>query len=225
MKIILFDIDKTLIHTKSGRHGMNQAFEEVFGISDGFEGIIMAGKPDPSILLEALRKNNLQYDDNKIKLYKKCYFEFLAENIKHDLHEKAVLPGVRKLLDQLYKNKHVKIGLLTGNWKTGAYIKLTYFNLNHYFDFGAFGDDSINRDELLPFALKRCNSSKKHTAQDAIVIGDTPIDIRCAKVHCAKVIAVSTGRYSVDELSQEGADLVLKDLTDTSQIISWIFKK
>jgi phosphoglycolate phosphatase len=224
MKVILFDIDNTLINTRSGSNGMEMAFREVFGISDGFKGIVMAGKPDPSILLEALIKHNLQNDDNKINVYKKRYFQFLAENIRHDVAGEKVLPGVRKLLDELDKNKNIKIGLLTGNWKKGAYIKLKYFGLDNYFKFGAFGDDSANRDELLPFALKRCNSSGKLTAKDTVIVGDTPKDIRCAKVHCAKVIAVATGRYSVDELSKEGADLVLKDLTDVGQIISWIEK-
>lgn len=113
---------------------------------------------------------------------------------------------------------------MTGNWKTSAYTKLSHFGLDHYFDFGAFCDDSILRDDLLPYALQRCNSCNELTPKDIVIIGYTPSDIHCAQIQGSKAIGISTGRYSIEELAQKGADLVLKDLTNTHQIISWIFK-
>lgn len=221
MKVILFDIDGTLIHDGgAGKLAMIKAFQEIFGICHHFD--TMAGKTDPGILKQAIQSHNIKEETNKIKHFKEYYLELLAKNIKKDLLGKKIYPGVRELLDQLNKYKNVKLGLLTGNLKTSAYIKLAYFDLEHYFNFGAFGDDSILRDDLLPYALKRCNDRTKLNSQDVVVIGDTPNDIRCARINGSKSIGVATGRYSTEELIQKGADFVLKDLTNTRHIISWV---
>lgn len=226
MKVILFDIDGTMIHAGgAGKQGMIQAFDEVFGIYSNFDGITMSGNTDPYILQQAIQNHKLKCEADEIERFKNRYFELLTENIKQDNPEKGVYPGVRKLLDQLHKHKNVKLGLLTGNWKKGAYTKLAYFGLDHYFNFGAFGDDSICRDDLLPYALERCNGCNQLTSKDVVVIGDTPSDIKCAKVQGSKAIGVATGRYSVEDLTKKGADLVLKDLTNTRQIIYWILNK
>ncbi len=224
MKVILFDIDGTLLYDGgAGKTAMIQAFQEIFGVYYSFS--TMAGKTDPAILLEGIEGHNIKEEAHKKEYFKKYYFKLLAKNIKQDLPEKRIFPGVVELLNQLNKFKDIRIGLLTGNWKKSAYVKLTYFGLERYFGFGAFGDDSIFRNDLLPLALKRCDKCGELTARDAIIIGDTPSDIKCALAHGSRSIGVATGRYPAQELIQNGADLVLKDLTEAGRIISFILSK
>jgi phosphoglycolate phosphatase-like HAD superfamily hydrolase len=223
MKIILFDIDRTLVHVPKVRNIMSMAFKKVFCIKDAFKDISISGKTDTFSLKEALEIYGIENNTDKLKKYKKYLIIFLRKLFENDSSENIVLPGVKELLESLHIRKDARLGLLTGNWKKSAYIKLDHFGLSKYFKFGAFADDAMLRDDLLPFALKRCGAKTSIDLKNVIIIGDTPLDIRCAKVHGAKALGVATGRYSKKDLLKEGADLVLEDLSETENIISWIF--
>ena len=132
-----------------------------------------------------------------------------------------IIPGVRRLLDELKQKENVHTALLTGNWEYSGRIKLSHFGLSDYFDLGAFADDSVVRNELLPFALKRF--AKKYglrlLSNDVFVIGDTYADIDCAHAHQANAVAVATGPFSVQELYDHQADFVFEDLSNTKEVI------
>ena len=97
--------------------------------------------------------------------------------------------------------------------------------LNHFFPVGAFGDDSEDRNLLLPFAVKRLLESQSISLnfEDCVVIGDTPSDVLCAQIHGASSVAVATGTHSLEQLRKTTANLVLSDLSDTEQIVEWIY--
>jgi len=224
MIIILFDIDGTLLHIGgAGKMAMIQAFKDIYGVSYNFDGIVMAGKTDEEILKEAIHKVGFIGKNNQIEMFKKRYFQLLMRNIRRKFPGEKIYPGVKPLLDKLIKYKNVKLGIITGNWKISAFIKLKHFDLDRYFEFGAFADDAVSREDLLPFALKRCNIVKTINVKDVILIGDTPRDVNCAKTHGTISIGVATGSYTTEDLVAKGADLVIRDLNDTSSIISWIF--
>uniref|UniRef100_A0A7C4ENM6 phosphoglycolate phosphatase n=1 Tax=Thermodesulfovibrio aggregans TaxID=86166 RepID=A0A7C4ENM6_9BACT len=222
MKIVLFDIDGTLISTGgAGTRSLNIAFEEVLGIKEAFKNFEMAGKTDVQIIKEGLFIHGI-----------KPTFTLLQELIKHYLknldrqmnnNAKHLKPGVPSFLDIIQKLKY-PTGLLTGNLENGARIKLEPFGLNSYFRFGAFGSDHEDRRYLLPVALARFSRISKYRVpfQQCIVVGDTPRDIACAKPYGAKVIAVATGPYSFEELSKTDADLVVQNLSETDKILNFI---
>ncbi|MBM3710626.1 MAG: hypothetical protein FJW61_09430, partial [Actinobacteria bacterium] len=205
------------------REAMNQAFNKAYGIFNVYRDLSISGKTDSQMLGEALNRYEIKSTLSQIRKYKNSLFAITRKMIKSKYTKKFILPGVRKLLYVLSKRKDVRVGLLTGNWKKGAYIKLGYYGLSKYFRFGAFGDDAILRDDLVAFAIKRSNLNSGINIKDVVIIGDTPMDIRCAKNNGATSVAVATGRFKVEELYREGADLVLENLADTNQIIGWIF--
>lgn len=217
MKVILFDIDGTMVHTGgAGRRAMEQSFKETFGVVNGLDNIQLGGRTDPQILEEALSNHGLVADNDAKTDFKERYFRILLFQIKENPNKQKVYPGIKGLLEKLSGNDSVRVGLLTGNWKLGATTKLRHFGLDGFFEFGAFADDDIDRNKLLPFALKRC--SPNGSPHQAVVIGDTPKDIMCAKVHGAKALAVATGSYSYVQLKEQDADWTFEDLSDINKV-------
>jgi phosphoglycolate phosphatase len=90
------------------------------------------------------------------------------------------------------------LGLLTGNVRRGAVIKLSRHGIYEHFIDGGFGSDHHDRNQLGPVALQRMQNATgtRYDNADVIVIGDTPKDIRCAEAFGAKCLAVATGQYS-----------------------------
>lgn len=213
-KLVLFDIDGTLITAGgAGTRSMNLAFEELFGIRGAFSGITMAGKTDIQIIREGLRTHGLTYNDGNLEKMTKMYIRFLRREIYNPFRK--VKPGIRESL-KILQDLNIPVGLLTGNLKDGAEIKLGACGIYEYFLDGAFGSDNEDRDKLLPIAVAKFSGrGHKFIEQNCIVIGDTPLDVRCAKIHGAFCIAVATGPYSKVALMDTDADIVLDSLEET----------
>ncbi|MBI5408383.1 MAG: haloacid dehalogenase-like hydrolase [Nitrospirae bacterium] len=220
--LILFDIDGTLITAGgAGTRSLNLAFHALFKIEDAFKDITMAGKTDIQIIKEGLDTHGFSMDGNVDKMTE-MYLQFLQEKINNPW--KMMKPGIVDLLD-LLKDHGMPLGLLTGNLKEGARIKLAPFRLNEYFLDGAFGSDDEDRDNLLPIAVEKfARRGYAFSLRQCIVIGDTPRDVRCAKIHGAYCVAVATGPYPKDELLKTDADIVFDSLQDAAACMEFIKK-
>ena len=220
-KLVLFDIDGTLISAGgAGTRSLNLAFQSLFSITDAFMNISMAGKTDPQIISEGLRLNDLPHRDGNVDRMIEMYLKFLHREINNP--DRHLMPGIKEALDLLCK-KEMPLGLLTGNLKRGAEIKLGPFGIYDYFLDGAFGSDDDDRDKLLPIALEKFRQKGwRFSPKDCIVVGDTPRDVQCAKIHGAYCIAVATGPYSKEDLLQTDADIVLDSLQETETYMNFI---
>ena len=206
---------------------MGLAFEELFSIPDAFRGIPMAGRTDAWILGAAAASHGIPRDSPGLALFPEVYIRHLEMEILNKGPRYGVMPGIPALLDALADRDDAYLALLTGNYEAGARLKLEHFDLWRYFPCGAFGDGAADRNGLVPKALARvaaCGGSL-FAPSDAIVIGDTPLDVACAKAGGARSIAVATGNHSVDELRGTGADVVFEDLSDTQAVLAEIWRK
>jgi phosphoglycolate phosphatase-like HAD superfamily hydrolase len=220
MQILLFDIDGTLLNSGgAGQAAMEAAMRVEFGTSRPVDGLCTAGRTDRAIALDLFRYHEVDIDDNALSRF---YAAYLSQLPLH-LAERGglVLPGVTALLEALSERDDVTLGLLTGNYREGARLKLGHFGLHHHFEFGGYGDRHLDRDDVAREALaevhQRFNGSFD---RDRLwVIGDTPADIRCARAIGAKVTAVATGQYSLEELRQNTPDTVFENFADTAPFL------
>lgn len=222
MYLLLFDIDGTLIDSgEAGSRSLNLSFRELFSIVHAFHGISMAGKTDTEIMKEGMLKHGIPVDNN-LDIVIHTYLKHLRKEI--DNERRHVKPSAYELLEKLSIIGDIQLGLLTGNIEPGARIKLEPFGLNKYFPTGSFGSDDEDRNKLLPIALKRFEDrcQRKIEADECIIIGDTPRDVRCAKIYGAKSVGVATGPYSIDELIEAGADYVMKDLSLFENLLQFL---
>src|SRR5262245_5531128 len=200
---------------------MTRAFEDLFGIRDAFAGIPFAGRTDARILADAAAAERIPRDSPDLQRFPDVYLQHLAKELDQPGPRKGVMPGIRALLDQLEAREDVFLALLTGNYEAAAQLKLEYFDLWRYFPCGAYGDGATDRNMLLPKAVARVAAcgGPSIDPQEAIVIGDTPLDVACAASVGARCIAVATGNHTVEELEAAGAEVALRDLANTDLVI------
>lgn len=223
--LVLFDIDGTLIHTaRAGLRGMNAAFSDLHQQPDALARVPFAGRTDRSIVLDAFRGFDVEPTGADMIALRDAYLSHLPGELRRAVPEwSGVLPGVTELLDALEATTH-GVGLLTGNFVGGAEIKLGHFDLWRRFRFGAFGDEHLDRRDLVPVALASARHAGLTLAPSlhVVVIGDTPLDVACAHAHGAMAVAVTTGPFDRAQLSSAGADLVVESLGELVTLDGWL---
>jgi len=220
--LLLFDIDGTLLLSGgAGLRALNQTFEEHFGVPDAFAGIPVAGRTDPGLLSDAAERAGRTLHASELDRFRERYCELLEREIELPGPRKGLMPGVDGLIRRLHESTDTSLALLTGNFARAAQIKLEHFRLWQFFVCGAFGDDAPKRDDLVPVAMARASAARiaPRSAADVVVIGDTPLDVQCAKAGGARSIAVATGSYDQSTLEAHGAGAVLPDLSDVDAFL------
>ncbi len=203
-RLLLFDIDGTLIDSNgAGGAAILDAAEEHFGIQrDALPALQLAGSTDPAIAMDVFQHVSREHPPQEVTAFLNLYLAHLQRRLQAADFSGFTLPGVIDLLQCLRKESAAHLGLLTGNVRRGAVIKLTRHGINEHFIDGGFGSDHHDRNKLGPVALDRMQQATgaRYDITDVIVIGDTPKDIRCAEAFGAKCLAVATGQYSSAEL-------------------------
>ena len=215
-RLVLFDVDGTLILTGgAGVRAFGRTFDTVLGVRGAFDGVPVQGRTDRLILNDAIeRAGRSPLATDQFDRFCQTYYDYLREEIHKPGPGKGVMPGVRELLGVLSKRDDVLVGLLTGNLSVAARIKLEYFDLWRYFAFGAYAEDALERNDLVTVALERARPwAPTITAQDTLIVGDTPLDVECATSAGATAVAVATGGFDADALRGTGAHVVFDDLS------------
>ena len=218
IRLVLFDIDGTLIQTSgAGEKAFARVFSNLFGISDGTERLKFAGRTDPAIVREFFLHNAIEPSRENFEQFFEAYV-FMLDHLLQQLPG-GVHRGVWTWLHDLRTlSQPPVIGLLTGNIRLAAEIKLRKFNLWEQFDTGGFADDSMERNEIAAVAKLRGEAflQRRLNGSEVLVIGDTPLDIACARHIGAKVIAVGTGMYLPRDLLPLGPDWAVDNLEQLS---------
>ena len=228
MKIVLFDIDGTLIKAGgAGLRGLNKAIKEMCGVDNICDKFSLQGSTDKENFATAFKHacgkkpTAKQFRELELK-----YIGFLPAEVKRSIKSKnySKLNGVEKLLVLLSKRKDVMVGLGTGNLKEGAFIKLEPSGFRKYFAFGGYGCDSHIRSEVLKKAVERAGKIVKTEIRpaDVYVIGDTHLDVAAAKDAGYHSAAVMDGFGDQKLLERSGSELIVKNFTDLYPWLIWL---
>jgi phosphoglycolate phosphatase len=225
MKLVLFDIDGTLLSCGSQTRGLfAQALMEVFGTCGEADRFDFTGRTDPGIVLDLITGAGVPEAEVREKLprMRELYTGRLEAAL--DREGMRLLPGVVEILERLEAREDVTLALLTGNWKPGARTKLSRFDLNRFFPFGAFGCDGVDRSELPPVALERAELAvgRRFRPEETLIVGDSVHDISCAHAHGIPCLAVLTGRTRAETLRGAGADWIVEDLRQAAAAVPWL---
>lgn len=202
IRLVLFDIDGTLIRTGgAGVQAFERTFATEFNIPQATREVSFAGRTDPSLVRECFLKHGIPPTRANFQRFFDCYVFWLDDFLRK--LNGAECPGVREFIEEVKLCPDPPIlGLLTGNIRLGAELKLRRYDLWDDFRSGAFGDDNEDRDRLAAIAQQRANEllGARLSGAEILVVGDTPLDIRCANAIGARMLAVSTGGYTCDQL-------------------------
>ena len=217
-KLVLFNIDGTLVETSKGHvESYSYAFKTVLGIDASLKMIQYHGKTDRQNLREVLLACGVSEDviDANMEdcVQAMCgYFESVK-----DTTEVNLLPGVVDTLDALEAAGEL-LGLVTGNLEKIARMKLAAVDLNRHFKFGGFGSDSVERPPLVEIARRRAEAFGFTEGDQTYLLGDTPSDMIAARRGGAKAIGVATGSYSAEQLEESGAAVVISGFNDETAV-------
>jgi len=223
MRLILFDIDGTLIHiTRGGRAVLAAALTELFGTAGPIESYSMAGKNDALIIRDLLGAAGIPPAEIAARLddiYEEMGWRAPAIFRRHEMRP---CPGVPALLAALQERSDVLLGLLTGNNRVTAPLKLQAAGIDpDIFSLAAYGCDQADRNRLPAIAMERARALIGEPIQptDTVVVGDTPADIICGRSAGALSVAVATGLHSRETLAGFHPDVLLDSLLDTDAVL------
>lgn len=223
--LLLFDIDGTLLRgaTDAHRDALHAALLEVHGVQSAAElrpAVGPAGRTDGEIarMLLLLAGVSAKRIDERAEEVREVTCREYARRCPPDLSG-TVIAGVSDLLSSL-DALGARLALLTGNYEPIARLKLARAGIGKHFPAGqgAFGSDAEDRAELPAIARRRAGSGgKPYPRAQTTVIGDTPLDIACARADGVRCVAVATGPFGVDGL--QDADSVAADARELGELL------
>ena len=220
MPVILFDIDGTLIRSGgAGKFAMEAAMKNAFGLTKVRDNVPYSGRTDQAIGGDLLRENGIDVTDATMKALRAAYLDALPRSLVEQGGN--VCLGIPEILRELAPRPDVLLGLITGNVREGASIKLTHFALWDTFALGGYGDIHTDRNDVARDALRQVHEhlGRRVPLEEVWVIGDTPLDVQCARAIGARAVAVATGWHAIEELHATDADHVMADFADPAELL------
>jgi len=210
-RYIFCDIDGTLLYAKgSGRIAFANAFLDAYGVSVDMSHINFAGATDIRVVQQLLREKGIQEDPAKTRHFFERLPGYLDQGMA--MQPPTVFPGVESFLERV--SKHWSLGLVTGNIRACAYLKLKHGGIDRFFgDVGGFGDDNGDRNRMASIALERAGNPVK-----AYLLGDTPSDIEAARTNGMVSVAVCNGQFDRATLEAEHPDLIVDSFEDAEHL-------
>jgi phosphoglycolate phosphatase len=206
-RIALWDMDGTLVRT-TAKVGAN-VYVDAVALAGGKELIgpvgLQHGNTDGQVIWSLLAENDLPEDLHEVAT---AHLERLSSERDTRPEAREATPGITEALHAVAGAGWVN-GLLTGNSATRARYKMEGTGIDpDLFDWDRsyFGSHARIRNDITSRAAEELAGST------VVIIGDTPGDGTAADHVGFPFIAVATGRFSVEELLETNAVLVVPDM-------------
>jgi phosphoglycolate phosphatase len=224
VRLFLFDVDGTLVTARgAGRLAIGHALASTYGTTGPIEAYDFHGKTDQRIVWDLMQRAGL--DERRIAAGLAACFEAYVGELRRligDGSRVTIMPGVPELVRALSARPDAVVGLLTGNIEPGARVKLAPTGLWDLFRVGAFGSDDMDRRRLPAIACERALrvTGRRFAFEQVTIIGDTPLDVDCARACGAVAVAVATGFHPAADLRACAPDLFFTDFADVAGSIA-----
>ena len=222
MKLIIFDLDQTLVDFISVHDEVTQElFKQLFNIDAKLTEIDFAGKSLNDNFHELARLKKIPEDifREKSQQLLASYETTFSKSLPADA-AKYILPGARELLSELSKTDHI-IALYTGGSSKIVSSVFRVTNLGKYFKLRQYGTEVETRADMVRLAVKKAEklTGQEFRDRNIVIIGDSTRDIECGKEFNALTIAVATGFHSRVQLSATGPDYLFENLKDYGKVL------
>lgn len=215
-KLIFFDINGTLIKRDSRTDiPYNNAINIFLNVENGMDGINTSARSDKDVFREVLEKHNEVFTEDKWNTFLNVYKEQLEKFKSSDVW-RANADSV-EFINKLKNTKH-KLSLITGELSIGASYKLEKIDVWKYFKTGGFGEHALTRFGIAEEALKKAKEAFNNEFEEIFIIGDTVLDIKTARHIGAKVISITTGSNTREELLEEKPDYIIDNFSEIEHI-------
>ncbi|EKJ98803.1 Haloacid dehalogenase domain protein hydrolase [Rhodopirellula baltica SH28] len=221
MRVLLFDIDGTLLTTAGGgNRAIRQAIEEEFAVENPDTQISFSGRTDRSLMVELLQRNRVSPTKINCGRLRRRYGALFGAELRRS--GGTLLPGIVPLFQALNALPNLDIAVMTGNFPETATQKLEHFEIRRWVRWIIGGDLDVHRDDMARRAAMMVARRHGDAHQETIVIGDTPADVLCGRAIGAKTLAVTTGEFSREQLATAEPTLLLDDLSDTERVMRFL---
>ena len=224
MRLFLFDVDGTLVSARgAGRRAIGRALEATYGVTGPIGSYDFRGKTDPQIVFDLMAVAGVPAARIEERLPR--FYDRYVEDLRAEIGGGGgvdVMPGIAELVRRLGERADAVLGLLTGNIEAGARIKLDPTGLLPHFRVGAYGSDAADRARLPAVAALRAENLAGRTIspERVVIIGDTPLDIACARAFGARAVSVATGGHRVEELAAHAPDFLFSNFADVTAVLA-----
>jgi len=214
--IIFFDINGTIIK-RDARTDIpyGEAINELLNVEDGMKGVDTSARSDKDVFMEVLDNHGLEFSEEKWKSFLNIYKEKLEIFKTTDVWRENA--DSVSFIEKLSKTNH-KLSLITGELNMGAQYKLEKLGIWKYFPTGGFGEDGLRRFDIAETALKKAQEVYGDVFKDIYVIGDTLLDIRVARHLGAKIISITTGSNTREELITGNPDYIIDSFKEIEKL-------
>ncbi|MFD1931731.1 MULTISPECIES: HAD family hydrolase [Nonomuraea] len=223
-RLVLWNVDLTLVDVAIVTR---DAYAEAFRHVTGRPLVKLApamGRPDSEIVFETLAVNGIVAQDDHLPRFLSALAVAFADRRKRLAKEGRMMPGAKDALKAVSRLDGVVQSVLTGTIKGNAVHKLKAFGLDKHIDFdlGGYGEEVYPKATLLQVAQGRAKQrfGTPFTIANTVLIGDSTRDVQAARIGGAAMVAIASGRSTAAELREAGADVVLPDLSNASEVVA-----
>jgi phosphoglycolate phosphatase len=216
MRLIVFDIDGTLVDSRDLILAIHQHIFPAHGLPMPAEEAIMAlvGLSHREVFTALVGADGPI--ESLIAGYKEHAWALRSTNA----HWEPLFPGAADLIEALIRRSDCRLAIATGKGRRGTDLLLQRNGWTEHFSSSHTSDDCPSKPD--PTMLLRAMAAAEATPAETVMIGDSVFDMRMALAAGATPIGVAWGHQPPAALRDAGAIAIAEDFTDLARLLeSW----